>query len=75
MRIPPFLKLLPLCLPTILVASEPPTAPNVILIVADDQGSVDLGCYGATDLHTPHYPYQGDAKWLEHFQHLDQNEN
>ncbi len=28
--------------------------PNVILIVADDQGSVDLGCYGAADLHTPH---------------------
>jgi arylsulfatase A-like enzyme len=21
-------------------------------------------------LNTPHYPYQGDAKWLEHFQHL-----
>jgi arylsulfatase A-like enzyme len=28
--------------------------PNVILIVADDQGSMDLGCYGAKDLHTPH---------------------
>lgn len=28
--------------------------PNVILIVADDQGSVDLGCYGAKDLQTPH---------------------
>ncbi|HJP29681.1 MAG TPA: sulfatase-like hydrolase/transferase [Candidatus Latescibacteria bacterium] len=27
--------------------------PNVILIVSDDQGSTDLGCYGATDLHTP----------------------
>ncbi|MEN3942826.1 sulfatase-like hydrolase/transferase [Prosthecobacter sp. SYSU 5D2] len=21
-------------------------------------------------LNTPHYPYQGDAKWLEHFRHL-----
>jgi len=28
--------------------------PNVIVILADDQGSVDAGCYGATDLHTPH---------------------
>jgi arylsulfatase A len=28
--------------------------PNVIVILADDQGSVDLGCYGASDLHTPH---------------------
>ncbi|MHB8971467.1 MAG: sulfatase-like hydrolase/transferase [Pirellulaceae bacterium] len=30
------------------------TKPNVILIMADDQGSVDLGCYGVQDLHTPH---------------------
>ena len=28
--------------------------PNVIVILADDQGSADLGCYGAQDLHTPH---------------------
>ncbi|HQU44140.1 MAG TPA: sulfatase-like hydrolase/transferase, partial [Pirellulales bacterium] len=27
--------------------------PNVILIMLDDLGSVDLGCYGAADLHTP----------------------
>lgn len=27
--------------------------PNVIFILADDQGSVDLGCYGAEDLQTP----------------------
>lgn len=30
------------------------TPPNVVFIMADDQGSVDLGCYGANDLHTPH---------------------
>jgi arylsulfatase A-like enzyme len=28
--------------------------PNVIIIYADDLGSVDLGCYGAADLETPH---------------------
>lgn len=28
--------------------------PNVILIYTDDQGSIDLNCYGAKDLHTPH---------------------
>lgn len=28
--------------------------PNVVLIYTDDQGSVDLNCYGAKDLETPH---------------------
>jgi len=28
--------------------------PNVLFILADDQGSVDLGCYGSKDLETPH---------------------
>ena len=27
--------------------------PNVVLILSDDQGSTDMGCYGATDLYTP----------------------
>ena len=27
--------------------------PNVIVILSDDQGSVDAGCYGAKDLLTP----------------------
>lgn len=30
------------------------TRPNVLLIYADDLGSVDLQCYGAADLVTPH---------------------
>lgn len=29
-------------------------SPNVILIFSDDQGSVDLHCYGSEDLETPH---------------------
>ena len=28
--------------------------PNLIIILTDDQGSVDLNAYGATDLSTPH---------------------
>ena len=27
--------------------------PNVVLILTDDQGTLDAGCYGSTDLHTP----------------------
>ena len=30
------------------------STPNVLLIVSDDQGYHDLGCYGATDVKTPH---------------------
>ena len=45
------------------VAAESPTAPgvaradrppNVVLIFADDLGTLDLNCYGSKDLHTPH---------------------
>ena len=28
--------------------------PNVVLIYTDDQGALDLGCYGSEDLLTPH---------------------
>ena len=27
--------------------------PNVVVILTDDQGTLDAGCYGATDLQTP----------------------
>jgi arylsulfatase A-like enzyme len=42
-----------LCLVCILTCAAAATPPNVIFIMADDQGSVDLGCYGAEDLKTP----------------------
>ena len=28
--------------------------PNVVIIFTDDQGTLDAGCYGSTDLQTPH---------------------
>src|SRR5262245_45650788 len=35
-------------------AAEPARRPNVVLIVADDLGGRDLGCYGSTFHKTPH---------------------
>ncbi len=40
------------CLPKCL-ADAP--RPNIIVILADDQGAIDLGVYGAKDLHTPNF--------------------
>ena len=27
--------------------------PNVVILYTDDQGTLDAGCYGSADLHTP----------------------
>lgn len=36
------------------IGTEPETAqPNVVIILTDDQGTLDARCYGAKDLHTP----------------------
>lgn len=40
--------------PAMVGCQTAPEIPNVILIVTDDQGWVDLGSYGAEDLVTPH---------------------
>ena len=55
------LKLLKLAMATVAVyalsasstASASESLPNVVLIIADDLGYGDLGCYGATKLRTP----------------------
>lgn len=43
---------------TNLIAQE---RPNVLVILTDDQGYMDLGSYGATDLQTPHIDRLADT--------------
>lgn len=43
-----------LCLVTFFLPILQARQPNVILIYTDDQGTVDVHCYGADDLTTPH---------------------
>ena len=45
------LRLLFLALLPALVSAQPPA--NVVLILVDDLGTYDLGCYGATEVRTP----------------------
>ncbi len=42
-----------LCVATLVDEASAVDRPNVILIFADDQGTLDLNCYGSKDLHTP----------------------
>ena len=41
-------------LPFVASLSAATERPNVLIIVSDDQGYHDLGCYGSTEIKTPH---------------------
>ena len=38
---------------SIALAEQAPRAPNVVVILTDDQGTLDARCFGSADLHTP----------------------
>ncbi len=48
-----YITALTLCAATVGVAEAAKKQPNVILIMTDDMGYSDLGCYGNTSNHTP----------------------
>jgi hypothetical protein len=35
-------------------ADTPAARPNVVILLTDDQGTLDANCYGSADLQTPH---------------------
>ncbi|MDA0349017.1 MAG: sulfatase-like hydrolase/transferase [Verrucomicrobia bacterium] len=42
-----------ICLFALGISNSNANKPNVLILFTDDQGTLDVNCYGATDLHTP----------------------
>jgi arylsulfatase A-like enzyme len=42
------------CLALLAISASARDKPNVLILFTDDQGTLDVNCYGAKDLHTPH---------------------
>ena len=45
-----------------LALSAQPSRPNLIVILADDLGYGDIGCYGSPDVPTPHIDCAGEKR-------------
>ncbi|MFP6905980.1 MAG: sulfatase-like hydrolase/transferase, partial [Verrucomicrobiota bacterium] len=50
MKYPSLLAALTICLMNAWAAGQ---QPNVVILLTDDQGTLDANCYGSTDLRTP----------------------
>ena len=52
-RLTKCLFIIPWCFLVVFALAQSPKQPNVVIILTDDQGSVDVGAYGTQDIKTP----------------------